>query len=297
MTRTTLIICCVSLFWACTKPASTNQIVLARVGSTELTLDEARKRIPEFSFQKDSTEAYNQYREQWIEKQLILQEAERLKLLGIPEVQHKIKQMRQQVIINSFQELVMNDSQNSNIVSAEEARVYYQENKNKFLLNERHIKFRHLIARSLEDAEAAKSDLMRAKTWEYVVNKYGLFPELKLRESDRFYSEVNALKEYRVLNRYLRQMGITEISLIEKYGNQYHFVQLIEEKAEGEHPELDWLIPQIQEWLTLEKKRRAYNSYLKNLYLAGQANNEIAIYDVLPKGTPNTTEIDTLNLN
>lgn len=271
--------------------------MLARVGNTELTLDEARKQIPDFSFEKDSVEAYHQYREQWIEKQLILQEAERLSLLRIPEVQNQIKEMRQQVIINSFQELIMNDSKNSNSVSAEEARVYYQQNKNKFLLNERHIKFRHLIARSLEDAEEAKNDLMQAKTWEYVVNKYGLFPELKVKEADRFFSEINALKDYRVLNRYLRLMGVTEISRIEKFGNQYHFVQLIEEKAAGEHPELDWLIPQIQEWLTLEKKRRAYNSYLKNLYLAGQANNEIAIYDVLPKESSNVVEIDTLNLN
>ena len=58
-------------------------------------------------------------------------------------------------------------------------------------------------------------------------------------------------------------------------------VQLLDERAKGDHPDLEWLIDQIKEWLILEKRRRVFNTYVKNLYLQAQANNEIETFDVL----------------
>jgi len=49
----------------------------------------------------------------------------------------------------------------------------------------------------------------------------------------------------------------------------------MEERPAGDNPDLDWLIPQIEEWLKLEKARRITNSYIRNLYLEANANNEI----------------------
>jgi hypothetical protein len=58
---------------------------------------------------------------------------------------------------------------------------------------------------------------------------------------------------------------------------------------------LDWLIGQIEDWLTLEKRKRAFNTYVKNLYLQGQANNEIKIYTLTNE--TNTAVNDTVSLN
>ncbi|HBQ58963.1 MAG TPA: hypothetical protein DD671_04890, partial [Balneolaceae bacterium] len=58
----------------------------------------------------------------------------------------------------------------------------------------------------------------------------------------------------------------------------------------------DWLIEQIKEWLTLEKRKRAFNTYVKNLYLQGQANNEIKIHSVNNvESNPSVIDTDTLN--
>ncbi len=297
MNRAYLLLSFTILLLGCTKPTSTTEVVLARVGNSELTLEEVRNQIPDISLLEDSVSAYNHYRDQWIERQLILQEANRINLLSSPDVKAKLKNMREEVIINSFQQAIMNTKENSEQVTMEEARSYYQENKDKFVLDERYVRFRHLVARTLNDAESAKRNLMAGIPWDKVAEQYCIYPELKIRESDRFFPESTALKDYKVLNRYLKVIGISEISRIEKIGTQYHFVQLIEERVEGEHPDLDWLTGQIQNWLTLEKKRRAYNSYLKNLYLAGQANNEIVTFDVLPEPISIPVENDTLNLN
>ena len=201
------------------------------------------------------------------------------------------------MLLISFQEAVLNTLENEIQVSDEEARTYYQKNKDKFLLDERYIRFRHLIASSLADAQNAKRDLMRGYTWERVASEYSLQSDMVIKNASRFWAESSALKEFDTLNRYLRLIGISEISIIENIDNEYHFVQLLEEKAIGEHPDLEWLLVQIKEWLILEKKRIAYNTYVKNLYLAAEANNEIRTYNVLPNNTNKETTSDTLNSN
>jgi hypothetical protein len=138
---------------------------------------------------------------------------------------------------------------------------------------------------------------LRGNSWEEVARQYSLQSEMVIKNASRFYPESSALKEYDTLNRYLRLIGVSEISLIENINGNYHFVQLIENKAVGEHPDLEWLLEQIKDWLILEKKRIAYNTYVKNLYLAAEANNEIHTYNVLPINTNTETSSDTLNSN
>ncbi|MBO6621061.1 MAG: hypothetical protein JJ892_03480 [Balneola sp.] len=285
------------LFTACTSSKRSEGRVLAEVNGIVLTTKDAKANIPESEFLSDSVSAYNAYKDNWIQKQLILQETERLKLLESPDVYKKVERAKQEMLLISFQEAVLNTLENEIQVTDEEARNYYQINKDKFLLDERYIRFRHLIASNLKDAENAKRDLMRGLTWESVASEYSLQSDMVIKNASRFWPESTALKEFDTLNRYLRLIGVSEISIIENIDDEYHFVQLLEEKAVGEHPDLEWLLEQIKEWLILEKKRIAYNTYVKNLYLAAEANNEIRTYNVLPNNTNKETTSDTLNSN
>lgn len=285
------------LFTACTSSERSEGRVLAEVNGIVLTTKDAKANIPESEFLPDSVSAYNAYKDSWIQKQLILQETERLKLLDSPDVYKKVERAKQEMLLISFQEAVLNTLENEIQVTDEEARNYYQINKDKFLLDERYIRFRHLIASNLTDAENAKRDLMRGLTWERVASEYSLQSDMVIKNASRFWPESSALKEFDTLNRYLRLIGVSEISIIENIDDEYHFVQLLEEKAVGEHPDLEWLLEQIKEWLILEKKRIAYNTYVKNLYLAAEANNEIRTYNVLPNNTNKETTSDTLNSN
>lgn len=285
------------LFIGCKADQNSDNIILAEVNGSVLTTEEAKAVIPTSEFLSDSVLAYNNFIEKWIEKQLILQESERLKIPDSPEIKKRIERARQDMIAISFQETVLNNLNKEISVTDEEVQDYYQQNKNQFLLDERYIRFRHLIASSLSDAQNAKRDLMQGHTWERVAQNYSLQSEMVIKNASRFWPESNALKEFDILNRYLRLIGVTEISIIENINGKYHFVQLLEEKAVGEHPDLEWLLIQIKEWLILEKKRIAYNTYVKNLYLAAEANNEIRTYNVLPNNINKEITSDSLNSN
>jgi len=285
------------LNFGCFNSPKKNGRAFVKVNNKVLTLEEAKAHIPEFEFKADSVAAYTNYKERWVKNQLVLQEANRIKLLDSPEVHERVERAKQEMLFIAFQEAVLSSLEDEIQVSDEEARNYYQQNKDQFLLDERYIRFRHVITENLSDAENAKQELMSGVDWETVANKYSLKSDLVINNSKRFWSESSALKEFTTLNRYLRIIGNSEISIIENINDRYHFVQLMEERAVGEHPDLEWLLGQIKDWLILEKKRIAYNTYVKNLYLAAEANNEIRSFDVLPKNLNTEYNSDSLNSN
>ncbi len=269
------------LFGGCTRKAEFSEPALAKVGSSVLYKSEARANIPQNIFLEDSLQAYEFYREDWIEQQILLQEAYRLRVHRQDNVIDRLEQIRNDYIAKATQEYIIAELSNELIVTDQEARNYYQENKDSFVLEERYIRFRHVRARNMQDAEDAREDLLRGIEWAVVAENFTINPDLAVRESERFWPESAAVSDVQILNRYLQVIGLSEISVIERIGNEYHFVQLLEERATGDHPDLEWLIDQIKDWLILEKKRIAFNTYVKNLYLQAQANNEIETFDVL----------------
>ncbi len=265
----------------CTRKSTIKKPTLARVGSSILTFSEAKEAIPDIIFLEDSVKAFNNYRDEWIEQQIILQDAYRLRVHRQPEVLNRLNKIETDFIVKVAQDYILGELNLELQVSNEEARAYYQENKDSFVLEERYLRYRHLIASSITDAQTARNDLLRGIEWETVANDFSVNPEVAIRESQRFWPESIAGGDVNIINRYLQVIGFSEISVIERVGNQYHFVQLLDERAKGDHPDLEWLIDQIKEWLILEKRRRVFNTYVKNLYLQAQANNEIETFDVL----------------
>lgn len=280
---------------SCRTDVGSSEEVLAQVGNEVLTKEHARSEIPPDIFRDDSSTAYIKFRDDWVRRQIILQEADRLNFSNRQDVQRRLHRLQEEFILQSVQDYIISEFEDGMEVSDQEARNYYQQNKDKFTLEERYVRYRHVIAESNADAERAKRELMQAVEWETVAERYSKYPDLKIRESERFWPISIAGGDISLLNRYLRIIGPSEISPTYRSGNEFHFVQLIEERPAGDHPDLDWLIDQIKEWLTLEKRKRAFNTYVKNLYLQAQANNEITIYNVTNES--NSVSSDTLTLN
>ncbi|SMO35125.1 peptidylprolyl isomerase [Gracilimonas mengyeensis] len=283
------------LFTACNTPQRNGTDILAEVGMESLTLSEARQQIPPAILQSDSVSAIEQYRDKWVRQRVILQEADRLNFSSRPEVQKRLERLEEELIVQSVQDFIIGEFEDEVEVTDQEARNYYQQHKDEFTLEEQYVRYRHLVASSASDAENARQGLLQGQEWEDVANRYSLYPDLKIRESQKYWPLSLAGGDIESLNRYLRVIGPSEISPILQAGNEYHFVQLLDERPAGDHPDLDWLLEQIKGWLVMEKRKRAFNTYVKNLYLQGQANNEIKIYSVT--NSDSTVQTDTASLN
>lgn len=274
-----------------------DQKPLAKVKDQVLTVQEAKSRIPDFVYQQDSVAALKNYRKKWIQQQLLVDEAKRLNLDKKAEVKAKIQETENEVYANVLRDFVIGQYDRKLAITRQEAQNYYEAHKDQFILNERFVKYRHLVAATAEDAQHAKADLMRGIEWPKVAREYSVNPQKAIEQSAEFWPISMAAKNAQPMNKFLKVIGLTEISPIRKINGQYHFVQLVEDRAKGQHPDLRWLMDQIEDWLRIEKRKRHFSSYIKNLQLKAEANNEIEKFDVISKSTaPDNSKIsnDTL---
>lgn len=263
---------------------STDQIddspVLASVQNSTLTLETALSEIPENVLAQDTLSAVLSYTEQWVDAEIKVKEAERIGLSNAPEIRNRLIRLRKQLLQDALKDVILNEHEDELEVTREEAQNYYQAHREKFTLEEHYVRFRHLTTRTRTEADNAKRDLLRGVSWEDVANEYSINNQEQLRKSRQFWPISMATGDNSLLRQYLNVIGLREISPVQYFRGQYHFVQLMEERPEGDHPDLEWLIPQITEWLKLEKARRITNTYIRNLYLESEANDEISKADI-----------------
>lgn len=271
---------------------------LARVGSEYLRVEQAIDDIPETVLSEDSVEALTQYRDNWIRQQLLVQEAKRLGLEQKPEIQQKIDRARQEILRQALKDYVLASKEQDMQISDEEARTYYQANKEQFVLEEDFVKFRHMRTNTIKEARNARQDLLDGVPWPEVARTYAINPSTVISESDQYWPVSMAAQDIDIMNRYLTVIGQSEISPIQRVNGIYHFVQLMDTRSEGDHPNLEWLIEQIKDWMTLNNRQRNFSSFVKNLYLKAESNNEVETFNVLStKPNQNSTLDDTLENN
>ena len=271
---------------------------LARVGNEYLRVEQAIDDIPKAVLSEDSVEALTQYRDNWIRQQLLVQEAKRLGLEQKSEIQQKIDRAREEILRQTLKDYVLASSEKDVQISDEEARTYYQANKEQFVLEEDFVKFRHMRTKTIKEARNARQDLLDGVPWPEVARTYALNASTVISESDQYWPVSMAAQDIDIMNRYLTVIGQSEISPIQRVNGIYHFVQLMDTRSEGDHPNLEWLIEQIKDWMTLNNRQRNFSSFVKNLYLKAESNNEVETFNVLPtKPNRNTTLDDTLENN
>lgn len=277
----TIIVVSVACLIACEKSAdSLRENSIAKVGNNELTIDKVFEEIPDYILKQDTLAAIEEYRDSWVENKTIEREAFQNRVHLSPDYKKRLERIQNQLLTDMYKEFLLSEFQDELSVSMEEAQNYYQANKERFVLDEKYVRFRHLTTRTRTEADNARRELLNGKEWDDVVKTYSIEPGKQLQNSDKFFPISMALADIQILNRYLQAIGRTEISPIANRGGYFHFVQLMEEKAAGAHPDLDWLIDQIQDWLFLEKSRRLINTHIRNLYLQAEANNEIELSNV-----------------
>jgi hypothetical protein len=264
------------LLWSCEQfQAESDDPVLARVGNQTLTLSKAIDNIPRSVILQDTLSAIQQYQSNWVEQKVLENEARRIGLDNNRDFIQRIERLKSQLLQSALTDAILNQHLDDLEVSFEEAQNYYQANRDRFILDEKYIRFRHMTTRTRVESDNAKRDLMRGDSWVDVANRYSINPEVQIRESERFIPISMAVADVPSMNRFLNVIGITEISPTQQHGGYYHFVQLLEERPEGDHPDLDWLMDQITDWLFMERSQRVINTYKRNLYLQAEANNEI----------------------
>lgn len=266
---------------SCTSPGTgSGDQLIAEVNGNKLTLNDIRQDVPVYIYEQDSIAAIREYRKNWVNRQVLLQEAQRLGLERNADVRKKLRRAEEEVLTTALIDLVQQEIRKEG-VSRQEAQKFYENYRDQFILKERHVRYRHVITETMNSAQNARNALMRGVPWEEVARRYTVNAEEAIQNSTKFWPISSAAVDHGSMHQYLQVIGVTEISPVSVENGQFNFVQLRENRNEGEHPDLEWVLDQIEEWLLVEKQRRNAGAYERNLFLKAESNNEIKLYDVL----------------
>ncbi|MGM0507015.1 MAG: peptidyl-prolyl cis-trans isomerase [Bacteroidota bacterium] len=248
--------------------------ILARVGNETLT--EGDLDIL-YSGSEDSTigdEQLEREIDRWMERTLVKQEAEKAGFLNDPLFQRRMERVQTRFIADEYLQTLL-ESTDEVTVTDQEAQDYFQANRDRFELEEPYVRFRHLTAPTRREAVEARQALMDGQSWEEVARQYSVNAEERIQHAEQTIPRSRALSRYEILQDFLDVIGITEISPIQLSNGQYHFIQLMEERAAGESPDIQWLIEEIKTWLQREKAQQFINSYKRNLYLQAESSGQL----------------------
>lgn len=251
---------------------------VARVGDQALYIGEILTHLPEFAIQSDSVRIVHEYRDNWITSQVLYQEALRIGIDRHPIVRSRIERSRRDIIVHELREQVLLSLVPQNDITNQEITSFYEQNRAMFVLQERHVRVRHMISETHEMATLAGEALLAGETWDHVVQLYAVDKPYSLETEYQLLGISEALVGFNTMRSYLQVVGLFEVSPIFKEDEYYHFIQIVEDRPPGDHPELQYVFEKIRDWIWLEKSRRALRNYEQNLYLQAQANNEIVIY-------------------
>ena len=252
--------------------------VIARVGSEELTIQQAINSIPPSVFEADSTLAVTNYRQQWIRRQVLLREADRAGIMDSDYFKSESERIKNDLALQLLMERVA-DEANDVSVSNQKALQYYERHRSQFVLDERHLRFHHMIAGSERAANEARQELLRGNSWEDIVERHSVRKNYSLHNSTTYHPASSALEQYPAMRQFVGAIGVTEVSPVRVINGRYHFIQLLDDRAAGEVPDLEWALEQIQSWLGVEKRQKMINAFEQNLIRQAEASREILIFE------------------
>lgn len=259
-----------------TKPDKSAEI--ARVGNNILYIGEILSHLPDVAIQRDSARIIDEYRDNWINSQVLYQEAQRVGIDKHPIVRSRIERSIRDIVVHELREQVLMNLVPHSDITNQEITSFYEQNRAMFVLQERHVRVRHMISETYELATLAGQALLAGETWDKVVELYAVDKPYSTETEYQLIAISEALVGFNTMRSYLQVIGLFEVSPIFKEDEYYHFIQIVEDRPAGDHPELQYVFEKIRDWIWLEKSRRALKNYEQNLYLQAQANNEIVIY-------------------
>ena len=249
--------------------------VLAEVEDAVLTMQDVRDAIPYVVWQADSVNAASDYVKRWTMTRLMAMEAEKLGLHELDDVARRIRTHRDDVLIETLRDRVLNSMQDEIRVSDAEIAAYFEEHKAQFTFKERHVRIRHLSANSMDFAMAAKSELERGVDWEGIVERYAADKSAAMASPDVLRPVSSLMTLAPTLQAAMSTMREKQISAIREQDDRYHFAQLIESYPAGSIPDISWVKDRILEWLTIEKRRLALLSFEQTILLQAQADGTV----------------------
>lgn len=201
-----------------------------------------------------------EYLNRWIDNQLLYEEAKKRGLDRLPEVQIRAKQAAKDVTVLSL----LNDQIAKNIQSSEDdARKFYQQNKDFFKREQEEVRASHILFSSQAQADSASARLKKGEDFELLDRELSLDSLTRNTGGDIGYFSLSNTDP--VVARVASGLKTGMVSSPFKTAMGYHILKVTDRKPKGSIRDFEEVKTTLMSQLLQEKRNQAISSLLEEL--------------------------------
>ncbi len=245
--------------------------VIVSVGDGVLTLEQLDNAIPESIQSKISQEQVSNYIQQWIEMELVYQEALRLGMDKEKSLLTELEKAKRELLVRNYLDRHLSDEAG---ITETQAVEYYNENKDNYILQQDEIKALHILVSNSDEANAAYRRISNGEDFETVAREISI----DYTENDRvdlgYFSreEIVPVIASRVFG---TAVGRTTRPTRSEFG--YHIFKILDRKAKGKYREFEEVKDQIVARLKSIKRNEKYIDLIIDLRKSTNINRNIEL--------------------
>ncbi len=234
--------------------------VVAEVNNRILTEGDIEKEIPTEAKEKVTLDQKREYVRRWIRNELLYQEAQKSGIDQQEDIKRKIEQIAKDLVVTSFLEKEFADSF---LVSPEEIKKYYEENKEKFVRDEDEIRASHILVKTRKDAEMVRTKLVFQADFARLAREESLDPDTKFRGGDLGYFTRSMLRSELAQAAFKLNVGNISKPIETEWG--FHVIKVTDKKNKGSIRELWEVENLIVNILSGQKRKAVVDRYIQKL--------------------------------
>jgi peptidyl-prolyl cis-trans isomerase C len=243
---------------------SSNQVkegkALVRVDGEELTEEGLKAELSLAYGDSILPGAKLEYLTRWIDNQLLYEEAKKRGLAKLPEVQIRAKQAAKDVTVLSL----LNDQIAKNVqISEDEARKFYQQNKDFFKREQEEIRASHILFSSQAQADSASARLKKGEDFELLARELSLDSLTRNTGGDIGYFSLSNTDP--AVARVASDLQTGTVSSPFRTAMGYHILKVTDRKPKGSIRDFEEVKTTLMSQLLQEKRSQAISSLLEEL--------------------------------
>ncbi|MFZ5516283.1 MAG: peptidyl-prolyl cis-trans isomerase [Candidatus Zhuqueibacterota bacterium] len=245
--------------FACEKSDEKPQEVLVSVGNGYLTLERIQSDIPVSIKKRVTQENVNNYIQQWIETELVYQDALSQGMHEDAELINAIEKAKKNYLVSKYLSKYLDEK---SMELETEALEYYEENKDSYVFSDDMAKVNHILVDTYQAAINAKNQIEAGEDFEKIARDVSLDYSEKKRITLDYFSREEIIPE---VGAQAFSLSIGSVSSPIKSDFGYHIIQVIDRQRKGSVIEFEDVKDQIISRLRLMKKNERYRDLIIEL--------------------------------
>lgn len=250
----------VALLWSLTytgcRTKSQNTQIAAEAGNAVLTREELQKRM---TLEGLPQTRENEYIENWINGELLVQEARRQGIEKTDELKWEMEKVEKQYLINQLIEKTFAEK-----IRITEANIsdFYEKNRKIFEAEEDEVHLLQIMTKSQADAEMTLQEIKAGKSFEQAARERSVDSFRDKGGDMGFVGRNDLIPE---LSRVAFNLAEGSLSPIIKSNQGYHILKIVKKHMKGETRDLQEVRDEISQRLRVDRERAIYYDLLYQL--------------------------------